>query len=386
MADLFSTLTIKDVTLRNRIGVSPMCQYQATEGFVSDWHMMHLGARAAGGAGLVIAEMSAVSPEGRITPRCAGIWSDAHADAWAPIARFITRQGAVAGIQIAHAGRKASANRPWEGDDHIPEGDRNGWTIIGPSAEAWGAILPRAPEPMTIAQIHQTQADFADAARRALEVGFEWLELHFAHGYLGQSFFSPIANKRTDAYGGSFENRARFLLETVDAVRAVWPERLPLTARLGVSDFNDASQPFEESIELARLFRARGVDLLDVSIGFNSSDVGGVPFGPGWIAPWAQRIKEEAGIPVGMSWLMNGTPALADGLIRDGKIDLLLIGHAMLDDPNWAFHAAQALGVSDPHALLAAPYAHWLRIFHSHGRIAVAELAAQAEEKAKQQQ
>ncbi len=360
MTSLFSEFKLKDVTLKNRIVMSPMCQYSATDGFVGDWHLVNLGSHAIGGAGLVIAEATAVAPEGRITPGCAGIWTDAHAEKWAPAIRFAKAQGAVPGIQIAHAGRKASANRPWEGDDHLKPDDPRAWEPIAPSAVAFGANLPRVPRAMTKDDIKRVTGDFVAAAKRARDVGFEWLELHFAHGYLGQSFFSPIANKRTDEYGGSFENRARFLLETLAAVRAVWPERYPLTIRLGVSDFNKESQPLEESIELVRRFKKGGLDLIDVSIGFNSPDLSGVPWGPGFMVPSAERIRHEADIPTAVGWFI-GDAQQADGIVRDKQADLVMLAHALLDDPHWPYHAAKALGIANAKYTLSMPYAHWIR-------------------------
>jgi 2,4-dienoyl-CoA reductase-like NADH-dependent reductase (Old Yellow Enzyme family) len=359
MSSLFSEFHLKDITLKNRIAVSPMCQYSAEEGVPQTWHLVHLGARAVGGASLVIAEATAVSPEGRISPGDTGLWNEAQAEAWAPIAAFVKRY-AVPGIQIAHAGRKASANRPWEGDNHIPEGDARAWTPLGPSPVAFGANLPRVPHEMTVDEIARVRQDFAAAARRALDAGFEWLELHFAHGYLGQSFFSPIANKRTDEYGGSFENRVRFLIETLLAVREVWPEKYPLTARLGVSDFNEESQPLEESIELVRRFKALGLDLIDVSIGFNTPDVSGVPWGPGFMAPIAERIRREADIPTAVGWLIS-EPQQADAIVRDGQADLIMLAHAELSDPHWPYHAAKALSVPPPQTVLPPQYAHWLK-------------------------
>jgi 2,4-dienoyl-CoA reductase-like NADH-dependent reductase (Old Yellow Enzyme family) len=213
---------------------------------------------------------------------------------------------------------------------------------------------------MTRDEIARAQGDFAAAAKRALQAGFEWLELHFAHGYLGQSFFSPIANKRTDDYGGSFENRIRFLTETLQAVRALWPEKYPLTARLGVSDFNAESQPLEESIELIRRFKALGLDLIDVSIGFNTPDVRSVPWGPAFMAPIAERIRREADIPTAVGWLIT-EPALADAIVRDGQADLIMLAHAELSDPHWPYHAAKALGLSNPEKVLPHQYAHWLK-------------------------
>lgn len=360
MPDLFSDFRLKSVTLKNRIVMSPMCQYSAVDGVPTDWHLVHLGARAAGGVGLVFAEATAVSPEGRITAGDTGLWNDAQATAFARIARFVESQGAVPGIQIAHAGRKASASRPWEGDAHLAVGAEGGWEIMGPSPLAFGGKLARVPREMTAADIAAVQRQFVDAARRALDAGFRCLMLHFAHGYLAQSFFSPLANQRTDRYGGSFENRARFLLETLAAVRAVWPEQLPLVARLGVLDYVDGEQPFEESVELVRRMKAGGLDLVDVSIGFNSPDVRRVPWGtPGFMGPFAARIGRETGLPTAASWLIR-EPKLADELVRSGQVELVVVGKALLDDPHWAYHAGKALGYPAPARLIAAQYGYAL--------------------------
>jgi 2,4-dienoyl-CoA reductase-like NADH-dependent reductase (Old Yellow Enzyme family) len=360
MSRLFTELRVKDVSLRNRIAVSPMCQYSADNGVPNTWHLVHLGARASGGAGVVIAEATAVAPEGRISPGCTGLWNDEQAAAWQPIAKFIKQQGAVPGIQIAHAGRKASANRPWEGDDHIPESDPRAWTPIGPSPIAFGGHLSRTPREMTLEDILRVRDNFVAAARRALSAGFEWLELHFAHGYLGQSFFSPIANKRVDEYGGSFENRARFLLETLSKVREVWPEKFPLTARLGVTDFCPESQPLEESIELIKQFKARGLDLIDVSLGFNTPDVSGVPWGPSFMAPIAGRIRSETGLLTAVGWMVNG-PDQAESIVAGEQADLVMLAHKELDDPHFPYHAAKALGVELPTGVLPKQYGHWLK-------------------------
>ncbi len=357
MPDLFSPFTLKSITLRNRVVMSPMCQYSAVDGVPNDWHLVHLGARAAGGVGLVVAEATAVSAEGRITAGDTGLWNDAQAEAFARIARFIESQGAVPGIQIAHAGRKASASRPWEGDAHLAVG-AGGWEILGPSPVAFGAKLTRAPREMTEADIARVTREFAAAAARARGAGFKVLMLHFAHGYLGQSFFSPLANRRGDRYGGSFENRARFLLETLAAVRAVWPEELPLVARLGVTDFVAGEQPLEESIELVRRMKAGGLDLVDVSVGFNTPDASGVPWGtPGFMAPFAARIGRETGSATGCSWKIR-EPQLADELVRSGQVDLVVVGKALLADPHWVYHAAQALGREAPGQVLAQPYGY----------------------------
>jgi hypothetical protein len=268
MSALFQPYTLKDITLRNRIAVPPMCMYSAVDGLINDWHQVHLASLARGGAGLVIVEATAVAPEGRITPGCAGIWNDSLAQAFVPVVKAIKAAGSVPGIQIGHAGRKASSNRPWEGDDHIPQSDPRSWQTIAPSAIAFGANLPREPKAMTLDDIVRVRNDFVAAARRARDAGFEWLELHFAHGYLAQSFFSTHSNKRTDQYGGSLENRSRFLLETLAAVREVWPEHLPLTARFGVLEFDGRDEEtLTESIELTRRFKQTGLDMLSVSIG-----------------------------------------------------------------------------------------------------------------------
>jgi 2,4-dienoyl-CoA reductase-like NADH-dependent reductase (Old Yellow Enzyme family) len=360
MPALFDAFTLKSVVMKNRIAVAPMCQYSAEDGVINDWHLVHLGSHAIGGAGLIVAEATAVSPEGRITPGCSGIWTDAQAQKWPRVIAFLKKHGAVAGMQIAHAGRKASANRPWEGDDHMKPDDPRAWQPIGPSANAFGANLPRVPTAMTKADIKRVQGDFVAAAKRVLAAGFDLLELHFAHGYLAQSFFSPIANKRTDEYGGGFENRIRFLMETFEAVRAVWPERLPLAVRLGVSDFTDESQTVEESIDLIRRFKAGGLDLIDVSVGFNTPDISKIPWGPGFMVPYCERIRREAGIPTACGWFIS-EPAQADAIVRQGQADLIMLARAMLDDPNWAYHAARALGVANFKWTLPAQYAHWIR-------------------------
>lgn len=360
MSKLFSEFQLKGVSLRNRIVVSPMCQYSAEQGVPNDWHLVHLGARAIGGAALVIAEATAVSPEGRITPGCTGLWNDEQAQAWAPAVKFVKRHGAVPGIQLAHAGRKAAANRPWEGDDHMPANDPRAWEPLAPSALAWGANLPRVPRALTKDEILGVQRDFVAAAKRALAVGFEWLELHYAHGYLAQSFFSPIANQRSDEYGGSFDNRARFLVDTLSAVREVWPDKYPLTIRLGVSDFSKQSQPLEESIQLVKNFKQRGLDLIDVSLGFNSPDISGVPWGPAFMAPTAQRFKDEAAIPTAVGWFIN-EPQQAEDIIAKGQADLVMLAHKELDDPHFPYHAAKALGVASPQNVLPPAYAHWLK-------------------------
>lgn len=359
MSALFKPFQLKGVSLRNRIAVPPMCQYTAQEGVINDWHRVHLAGLARGGAGLVIVEATAVSPEGRITPGCAGLWTDEQAQAFVPVVAAVKAAGAVPGIQIGHAGRKASANLPWEGDDHIRAGDARGWQTIAPSAIAYGAHLPKVPRAMTLQDIARVRADFVAAAQRARDAGFEWLELHFAHGYLGQSFFSVHANQRDDLYGGSLANRSRFLLETLSAVREVWPEHLPLTARLGVIEYDGRDEEtLAESIELAKGFKQRGLDLLNVSVGF-STPTAQIPWAPAFLAPIAERVRREAGLPVASAWGID-TPELAQRVVADGQLDLVMVGRAHLADPHWTYKAARALGIERASWTLPAPYAHWL--------------------------
>lgn len=358
MSGLFSPFQLKDVTLRNRIAIPPMCQYTAVDGMVNEWHEVHYTSLGRGGAGLVIVEATAVSPEGRITPHCAGIWNDEQAAALAKVARGIKAGGAVPGIQIAHAGRKASANIPWEGDDHIMDNSR-GWETISPSAVAFGANLSRVPNAMSIEEIDRVKNDFVNAARRARDAGFEWLELHFAHGYLAQSFFSVHANQRTDQYGGDFAGRSRFLLETLAAVREVWPENLPLTARFGVIEYDGRDEEtLAESIELIKLFRHNGLDMVNVSVGFSTPDAK-IPWGSAFLAPIAQRVRQAANLPVASSWGIDD-PVVANKTVEDEQLDLVMIGRVHLANPNWPYQAAQALNVDRPAWVLPAPYAHWL--------------------------
>ncbi|WP_407468570.1 NADH:flavin oxidoreductase/NADH oxidase [Xanthomonas campestris pv. raphani] len=359
MSSLFSPYQLKDVSLRNRIAIPPMCQYTATDGFTNDWHQVHYASMARGGAGLVIVEATGVSPEGRITPGCLGLWNDAQAEGLAGIAASISATGAVPGIQIGHAGRKASANLPWEGDDHIADGDARGWDTLSPSAVAFGANLPKLPRAMDLDDIARVLGDFVAAAKRALAAGFKWLELHFAHGYLAQSFFSVHANQRQDAYGGSAENRARFLLETLQAVRAVWPEHLPLTARFGVIEFDGRDEEtLQEAIALTRNFKRDGLDLLNVSMGFSTPNAV-IPWGPALLAPIAERVSREAALPVASSWNIDD-PLEADRVVAAGQMELVMVGRAHLANPHWPYHAALALGEERPSRVLPPSYAHWL--------------------------
>jgi 2,4-dienoyl-CoA reductase-like NADH-dependent reductase (Old Yellow Enzyme family) len=343
-AGLFSPLTLRSVTLRNRVGISPMCQYSSVDGFANDWHFLHLGSRAVGGAGMVITEANAVTADGRISPADLGVWSDAHVEGLARCVRLIEQNGAVAGTQLAHAGRKASTAAPWEGGGAVDPAD-GGWRPIwAPSAVPFGSrsIVPDALEEDGIAGVVRA---FADAARRSLEAGFRLVELHAAHGYLLHQFLSPLSNQRTDRYGGSFENRIRLTCEVVDAVRAVWPDALPLFVRISATDWMDGGWDLDQSVELARVLKGRGVDLVDCSSG------GAVPgakitVGPGYQTPFAARIRAEAGIATAAVGLIT-EPAQADAIIRAGQADVVLLARAVLRDPYWALHAAKALGAEN---------------------------------------
>lgn len=338
---LFSPFVIRGVTLRNRIMVSPMCQYSCEDGFATDWHLVHLGARAVGGAGLVVAEATAVDPRGRISPRDLGIWKDEHVEGLARVARFVADQGATPGIQLAHAGRKASVPAPWEGGSYVmPE--MGGWQPLGPSPIAYAAGSP-VPSALTEAQIAEVISSFAAAARRAQRAGFLVAELHFAHGYLVHEFLSPLSNHRTDRYGGSFENRARLAREITRAVRAVWPEESPLFARLSCTDWTEGGWDVEQSIELARGLNADGVDLIDCS---SAGNVHGakIAAGPGFQTVFAERIKRDAGIPTGAVGFITAA-AQADHILRTGQADLVVMARQLLRDPYWPLHAAAELHV-----------------------------------------
>jgi len=360
MAKVFDPFTLKDITLRNRIAIPPMCQYMAQDGMPNDWHLVHYPGLARGGAGLVIVEATAISPDGRITPACTGLWNDAQAEQMAKIAKSIKRAGAVPGIQLGHAGRKASANRPWEGDDHIPDGDTRSWETISPSAIPFGANLPRVPKEMEVEDIRRVQMDFVTAVERARDAGFEWLELHFAHGYLAQSFFSVHANKRTDEYGGDLDGRGRFLRKTVAATRAVWPEHLPFTARFGVIEFDGRDEEtLQEAISLVKDFKTLGLDMVNVSMGFTTPEAV-IPWGPALLAPYAERVRREAAIPVAAGWCID-TPELVKTVLEKEQMDLVMIGRRHLANPHYPYELAQHLREPDPSwKTLPDPYAHWL--------------------------
>lgn len=340
-AHLFSPLTIKSVTLHNRIGVSPMCQYSCENGYLNDWHLVHLGSMASGGVGLVIVEATAVTPEGRITPGDAGLWEDGQVEPLARVNRFVRSQGAVPGIQIAHAGRKASAARPWDGGAHL-QNDKGGWDVIAPSALPFGDTLDKVPHEMSVGDIHRITAAFVSAAKRSLAAGCEWMEIHSAHGYLSHEFLSPTSNQRKDEYGGSFENRIRFLMETTRAVRAVWPEQLPLTVRISCTDWVPGAWDIEQSVELARRLKAEGVDLLDCSSGGAVPDAT-IPVAPGFQVPFAERIRRETGLRTAAVGMITD-PMQADEIVRKGQADVVLLARELLRDPHWAVRAAKALG------------------------------------------
>lgn len=349
---LFQPITWRAVTARNRIAVSPMCQYSAAEGLPSDWHVQHLGARAAGGAGIVFTEATAVQPEGRITPFDLGLHHDEQQAALARLATLITRCGAVPGIQLAHAGRKASCTRPWEGDRFIPPSE-GGWRSLAPSALAFPGKDP-APQAMSVADIAGTIAAFAATARRACAAGFKIAEIHAAHGYLLHSFLSPLTNQRADDYGGPLENRARMLMQVIDAVRAEWPEELPLFVRLSCSDFIPGGlTPEGDILAIARLLAARGdVDLIDCSAGGIAPEQTIPSLHAGYQVPFAALLRREAGIATGAVGLID-QPSLAAEILANGRADIVLLARAVLADPAWPLRAAHRLGVEAP---LPAPY------------------------------
>jgi 2,4-dienoyl-CoA reductase-like NADH-dependent reductase (Old Yellow Enzyme family) len=338
---LFQPLTVRSVTLRNRIGVSPMCQYSAADGVANDWHFVHLGSRAVGGAGIVIVEATAVAPEGRITPGCLGLWSEKQIEPLARIAKFVKAHGAVAGIQIAHAGRKASADLPWQGGAHLSDA-QGGWPTIAPSAIPFGGELTKVPHAMTEADIVRVQNNFVATAKRALTAGFEWLELHAAHGYLFNSFLSPLTNQRADKYGGSFENRIRMLIETTRAVRQVWPDHLPLAARLSAIDWKEGGWDIESSIRLAKLLKLEGVDLIDCSSGGAVPDAK-ITVVPGYQVSFAEKIRRGASIATAAVGFIT-EPKQADDIVRNGQADVVLLARQFLRDPYWPVHAAKTLG------------------------------------------
>jgi len=341
MNHLFDVLQLRSLNLPHRLAVSPMCQYSAIDGYPNDWHLVHLGSRAVGGASLVFTEATAVTPDGRITPADLGIWEDGHIDSFARIARFLHEQGSVAGIQLAHAGRKGSATPPWDGGAAIPA-EQGGWIPFAPSPEAFSEKMT-VPEEMTLIDIAAVRKAFVDAARRALHAGFRVLEIHAAHGYLIHEFLSPLSNHRTDSYGGSFEGRIRMLLEVTAQVRVVWPERLPLFVRISATDWDDRGWAVDESVELARRLKPLGVDVVDCSSGGNVAKPS-IPSGSGYQSAMAERIRREAEVMTAAVGSITSA-AQADHIVCTGQADLVLMARQMLRDPYIAVHAAQELGV-----------------------------------------
>ena len=336
---LFSPLAVRGVTFRNRIAMAPMCQYSAEDGLANDWHLVHLGSRAVGGAGLVILEATAVEARGRISPGDTGIWKDEQIGPLARIASFVRAQGAAAGIQLAHAGRKASTRRPWEGSGAIPENE-GGWPTVAPSPAPFRPEDP-APAELSVAEIHSIVEAFAAGARRALAAGFDVAEIHGAHGYLIHQFLSPLSNYRQDQYGGTLDNRMRFALEATEAVRGAWPESRPLFLRISATDWMEGGWTPEESVELARRVKPLGVDLVDCSSGGSSAHAK-VPLSPGYQVPFAERIRKEAGILTGAVGLII-EPRQANEIIREGKADMVLLAREFLRNPYFALHAAREL-------------------------------------------
>ena len=340
MPHLFEPLQLRGLTLRNRIVVSPMCQYSCHEGFANDWHFVHLATRAVGGAALVFTEAAAVTADGRISPEDLGIWDDVQAGAFERIARFVKGEGAAFGMQLAHAGRKGSTRRPWDGVGMVPP-EEGGWNPIGPTATPFADNYP-VPRMMTREDIVQVVDAFRNAAYRARRAGFDVVEVHAAHGYLIHEFLSPLSNTRTDEYGGSFENRIRLCLEVVSAVRGVWPEDLPLFVRISSTDWVEGGWDIEQSVELARRLGAIGVDLVDCSSGGNASQAK-IPIGPGYQVPFAERIKRDAAIATCAVGLITDA-AQADAVVRSGQADVILLAREMLRDPYWPLRAARDLG------------------------------------------
>jgi 2,4-dienoyl-CoA reductase-like NADH-dependent reductase (Old Yellow Enzyme family) len=366
MPHLFSEYRLKDVTLRNRIAMSPMTMYRSEDGRMGDYHLMLLGARAAGGFGLVFTEQLAILPEGRTSVSCGGLWSDDQIEPLARVVRLVKEMGGVVAVQLGHTGRKGSEKKPWEGGAQLAPDDPEGWQVSGPSAIPFGGKYVHPVRELSREEIKGIHRAYADAARRAAAAGVEWLELHFAHGYLGASFFSPIANKRTDEYGGSLENRVRFHTEAIDAVRAAWPERLPLTARLGSDDLNAEGVQFDDAVWAIGKFKAHGLDLADLSLGLNTNQMNALPFADlAFMVEKGARVRREVGIDVGVSWNL-GDPVVADRVIREELIDLVMLGRPALSNPHWPVWAARELGREDPFSLVPEDWAWWLRNIRGH--------------------
>lgn len=358
MPGLFTPLELRGVRLRNRIAMSPMCQYSSEDGFATDWHLVHHGARAVGGAGLLIAEATGVEPRGRITPNCLGIWKDEHIPALKRVTDFVSQHGSVPGIQLAHAGVKASRYRPFRAPRRgYVEVEDGGWLPVGPTGRRFGSDGP-VPHELSIPEIQEISRAFVAAAERSVAAGFKVIELHFAHGYLGHSFLSPLMNERTDGYGGPFDHRVTFLLDTARAVRRVMPDDLPLLVRLSCTDWDDKGWTIEDSVEVSRRLLKTGVDLVDCSTGGASRNAS-IPVGPNYQVPFAEQIRREAGMPTGAVGMIT-EPKQADAIIRDEQADLVLMGRELLRDPYWPHRAWVELEPeADP--VIAAEYSWALR-------------------------
>ena len=344
MSHLFDPLTLRGFTLANRIVVSPMCEYSSVDGFANDWHFVHLGSRAVGGAALVFTEATAVTAEGRISPDDLGIWKDDHVPMLGRIVRFVHGQGSAAGMQLAHAGRKASTAAPWKDRAAVPA-SAGGWQPIGPTGDAFTTGYP-VPRALDTKEMPAIAGAFKQAARRALAAGFDIVEIHAAHGYLIHQFLSPISNTRTDQYGGTFDNRVRLCLEVAGAVRSVWPDRLPVFMRISATDWTQGGWDIEQSIELCRRLSGLGVDLIDCSSGGTDANAT-IPVGPGYQTTFAERIRREAGVATGTVGFIT-SPAQADHAIRSGQADCVVLARELLRDPYWPLRAARELGHLTP--------------------------------------
>ncbi|HEY4208605.1 MAG TPA: NADH:flavin oxidoreductase/NADH oxidase [Puia sp.] len=345
---LFTPYSIRSVTFKHRIVISPMCQYSSSDGFANDWHLVHLGSRAVGGAALVMQEATAISPEGRITASDLGLWKDVHMEKLRQVVDFIHQYKALAGIQLAHAGRKASCNVPWEGGKPIPAGQPNGWQTVAPSPIPFYSAAPSIPTPaeLDIAGIEKIKEDFRKATARAKEIGYDVLEIHAAHGYLLHQFYSPLSNHRTDAYGGSFDHRIRLLLETVEIVRKEWGQDKPLFVRISATEWTEGGWNIDDSIKLSSLLRQQGVDLIDASSGGNIA-AARIPTNPGYQVPFAAAIRKAADIATGAVGLIT-TPQQAEDILEAGAADLILIARESLRNPYFPLTAATALQVDLP--------------------------------------
>ena len=343
---LFEPLSLRGITFRNRIMVSPMCQYSSTDGFATDWHLVHLGSRAVGGAALVMTEAAAVEARGRISPQDLGIYRDEHIPMLARITNFIKEQGAISAVQLAHAGRKASTYRPWSGSGEVSVEDGR-WQTVAPSSERFSNRYP-LPQALTKQEIAEVIQSFRVATERSLKAGFQVIELHAAHGYLFHEFLSPLSNARTDEYGGDLRSRMRFLLETTDAVRSVWPEEFPLLVRISATDWTEGGLTIADSVEIAQILKGHGVDLIDVSSGGNVSTAK-VPVEKNYQVPFAAQIRRECGIPTAAVGLIT-EPEQANDILQSGEADMIALARELLRDPYWPLHAARTLGYDMPWA------------------------------------